>query len=79
MQIGIRARHIRPGTDSDISDEIWGWRYHTVDDDRVREEHEDLKRERLREGRGRGSLSAVDYNCRCSSEWITQSEAEEKG
>ena len=50
-------------TDSDISDLIWGWRYHTVGDDRVREEHEALDGMEFELGQGDAVYPPWDFNC----------------
>jgi SPP1 gp7 family putative phage head morphogenesis protein len=66
-------------TDPDIADEIWGWEYQAIKDDRTREEHEALDGH-LFEGRdGSEVWPPWDFNCRCEARIITNAEAEEEG
>lgn len=66
------------GTDSDLVGEIWGWRYHTVGDDRVRPAHADLDKKQFQLGSHDAVFPPWDFNDRCSSEWITTLEAQEQ-
>ena len=67
------------GNDSDISDFIWGWRYRTQGDDRVREEHEILEGLVFAKGDGDEFFPPIGFDCRCTGEWITEREAEADG
>lgn len=67
------------GTIGDLADTFWGWRYITVGDDRVRESHSDLDGSAFQKGDATNFFPPWDYNCRCSSEWITNEEAEAEG
>lgn len=67
------------GTDPEISDEIWGWRYVSVGDDRVREEHAALDGKVFKTGEADEFFPPWDFNCRCTNEWISKLEAEELG
>lgn len=66
-------------TDPDIATEIWGWRYLTVGDDRVREEHAALEGHVFRRDEGDAFFPPWSFNCRCSSEIITVDEAIAEG
>lgn len=59
--------------------EFWGWRFNTVGDDRVRPEHEALEGHVFEKGEGVAFFPPIDFNCRCSAEWILQAEAEAEG
>lgn len=67
------------GMSQDVANEIWGWRYHTVGDDRVREEHEELDELIFQTGERDELFPPWDFNCRCSSEWISLQEAIDEG
>lgn len=67
------------GTDPDIQAEVWGWRYHTVGDDRVREEHEALDEMIFKTGERDEIFPPWDFNCRCTAEWISLQEAIDEG
>jgi SPP1 gp7 family putative phage head morphogenesis protein len=67
------------GTNSDVSNDIWGWRYITAGDDLVRPEHEELEGQVFQTGEADEIFPPWDYNCRCVAEWITVLEAEEEG
>jgi len=66
-------------TDSDIASAIWGWRYHTVGDERVRDSHQALEGATFAMGAHDEVYPPWSYNCRCSSEAITKAEAEMDG
>ncbi len=66
-------------TDSDIASAIWGWRYHTVGDERVREAHRVMDGLEFKMGEGTAFYPPWGFNCRCSSEAITELEAREGG
>lgn len=67
------------GTDPDIADNIWGWKYWTVGDDRVRDEHDALQGLAFATGDGDEFFPPWDFNCRCHAEWITVAEAQDEG
>lgn len=67
------------GTSESIQAEIWGWRYHTVGDDRVREEHDALDELIFQTGERDEIFPPWDFNCRCSAEWISLQEAIDEG
>lgn len=70
-----RGRHDQL-TDPALGRAIWGWRYKTVGDDRVRPEHEALDGLVFEKGAHDEVFPPWDFNCRCSSETITRREAE---
>lgn len=74
IQTAYGAGKWQQGTDPDIADDIWGWRYVTVGDDRVRDEHAELEGMEFRTGDGDSVFPPWDFNCRCSAEWITKLE-----
>lgn len=74
IQSAYGAGKWQQGTDPDIADDIWGWRYVTVGDDRVRDEHAELDGLEFKTGEGDAIFPPWDFNCRCSAEWITKLE-----
>jgi SPP1 gp7 family putative phage head morphogenesis protein len=50
-------------TDPDIADEVFGWRYLTVGDDRVRDEHAALEGHVFATGEGEEFFPPWDFNC----------------
>ena len=65
--------------DPTINRAIWGWRYRTVGDERVREEHAVLNGMIFQTGTHEEIFPPWDFNCRCSSEVITRREAQRDG
>lgn len=66
-------------TDSDIASAIWGWRYHTVGDERVRDGHAALDGTAYQLGSHDEIYPPWDFNCRCSTSAVTRLEAESDG
>ena len=66
-------------TDPDIAGEIFGWRYLTVGDDRVRGEHAALESHVFATGEGDAFFPPWDFQCRCSSEVVLNDEAAAEG
>jgi SPP1 gp7 family putative phage head morphogenesis protein len=66
-------------TDRDVADEVWGWRYRTAGDDRVRPEHAALEGSVFKLGEGDVYFPPWSYQCRCFDEAVLRSEAEELG
>ncbi len=66
-------------TDPALGGAFWGWRYHTVEDDRVRESHAVLDGLEFRTGAHDEVYPPWAYQCRCSAEPITWSEAKDGG
>jgi uncharacterized protein with gpF-like domain len=57
---------------------VWGWRYHTQRDSRVRAAHEELEGATFKTGgEGDAVFPPWDWGCRCYPEWIDESEGEE--
>lgn len=65
--------------DPTISSAIWGWRYKTVGDERVREEHAVLNGLTFATGAHDEVFPPWGFNCRCGSEVITTREARLEG
>ncbi len=62
-------------TDPTLGGAFWGWRYNTVGDERVRESHRVMDGLTFRTGTAESYYPPWDFNCRCSAEPITNSEA----
>lgn len=63
------------GTDPAIGDAFWGWRYRTVQDERVRPSHAALDLLVFAKGAADEVFPPWGFNCRCAAEWITNPEA----
>lgn len=83
FRTGVQAAYGRgrweQGQDPDIKDELAGWQYHAVMDDRTRPEHAALDGQLFPVEGGAAVFPPWDFNCRCSASWITKDEAIAKG
>jgi hypothetical protein len=64
-------------TDPALGGALWGWRYGTVGDDRVRESHAALDGLTFEKNAHPEIYPPWSWNCRCSAEPITRREARE--
>lgn len=66
-------------TDPQLGGAFWGFRYRTVRDERVREEHAVLDGRKFETGAHDEIYPPWSFNCRCSPEPITRREARKNG
>lgn len=79
LQSAFGAGKFAQLTDSLISRAVWGWRYKTVEDDRVRPGHAALDGATFALGQHWEVFPPWGFNCRCASEIITNREARAGG
>lgn len=81
FRTGVQAAYGRgrweQGQDPDVKDELAGWRYHAVMDDRTRPEHASLDGQLFPVDGGAEVFPPWDFNCRCSAEWVVKGETDE--
>lgn len=65
------------GQDPDVREELAGWRYHAVMDDRTRPEHASLDGQLFPVDGGAEVFPPWDFNCRCSAEWVLADDTKE--